>query len=202
MIWWSPRELWRTQRHSGPAGGDMLDLTLKKLRGKAKLLSLIKIQSERLPVTVSVCPPLPSLPEASYNGSTTASQRSQVKLVCVTPQKLLKKTGWIQQRDGHGVLQVIYPSSKHLGPGVFRYQGFQIWGVCRFYCWDYLKCILLQNPKIWGLGLWDSQHVLSLCFRNHVWANVWVTTSMSSYTDSVKFWLLISILIVFNHSVT
>lgn len=42
----------------------------------------------------------------------------------------------------------------------------------RFYCRDYLKCILLQNPKIWGLGLWDSQRVLSLCFRNHVWANV------------------------------
>lgn len=51
VTWWSPWELWRTQRHSGPAGGDMLDLILRKLCGKAMLLlSLTKIQSEQLPV--------------------------------------------------------------------------------------------------------------------------------------------------------
>lgn len=98
--------------------------------------------------------------KASFNGSTAASQRSQIKLVCVTPQKLLDKTGWIKQRDCCGVLQAIYPSSKALGTRSIPILGFSdLESLHRFHCRDYLKCILLQNPTFWGLGLWDSQPV-------------------------------------------
>lgn len=152
---------------------------------------------------VSVCPPLPSLPKASYNGSTTASQRSQVKLVCVTPQKLLNKTGWIKQRDCRGVSQAIYPSSKTLGTRSILKSGFSdLASLHRFYCRDCLKCILLQNPKVWGLGLWDSQPVPIMLWEPCLGQFMSHHFSFSSYMDSVKFWLLISILIVFNHSVT
>lgn len=90
---------------------------------------------------------------------------------------------------------------KHLGPGVFRYKGFQIWEVCTDFTagtiWN-AYCSRIQRPGVQGFGILS---LYPLCFGNHVWANLWVTTSVSSYMNSVKFWLLVSILIVFNHSI-
>lgn len=88
----------------------------------------------------------------------------------------------------------IHPPSKMLGTEIFQISGFQIWNnLCRLHCLNNPQGILFQNPRVWDLGLWDSQPLCIMpVIKTHVMVKLWVTISISSYMDSVRSWFFIS----------